>query len=421
MMNKQTSSTFSRDRSYQFLKKVGSGAYGKVFCAKSHLTGDKVAIKEIFDLRDVLDSIKLVRELQMLKHFNTDNHPNIIQLTDAYIKVTPRYGNHVKLPKHAFDKVYVVTEYLETDLHKLIHRYRIKTSDNTLTESHYHYFAAQLVSGLYYLRTAGIIHRDLKPSNIVLNSDCSLKIIDFGLSISEDDKTGKHNKAKTDYVVTRWYRAPEVILYNPHKEYDYQIDVWSLGCIMAEMVLKRPLFDGDDPKDQLRKILQFIDLSDDDFKYLTSLNNTKKVADFINYYKRANSTKSFTERFIELYHTCFKEDNGPDKNPEILNTELIELIEKMLIINPNERITIEELVEDPYFKNVFKNSESEEEKGYIPIKRASKVFKLDYGIETELIESENINNVKEHIYAQVYTEPDINMDELCNDLKSLCE
>lgn len=415
-MSKQNIGTFSRHHAYKKpWKKIGSGAYGKVYSAINHHTGDKVAIKEIFDLRDTTDSIKLIRELQILKHFSKYKHPNIIKLNDAYIiQGSKKCKFYSAISKYDYEKVYIITDFLDTDLHKVIHRHNRDTNNNALTERHYEYFLAQLVSGLYYLFTAGIIHRDLKPSNIVLNSDCSLKIIDFGLSISEDDKYGIHNKAKSDYVVTRWYRAPEVILYNKEKQYDYQIDIWSLGCIIAEIILKRPLFDGEDSRDQMKKILKFIELSESDFEYLKSLNGKDSTIQFINKYKMAKSDQTFAERFRQLHSVYYKQDNGQDKEPGEISSKLLELIEKMLIINPNERITIEELIKDPYFEGIFKFPESET--GYINIISCSKKFTLDYNFETCLLESDNINDIKKYIYNEVYDSSDDNSDDIIDEL-----
>ena len=394
-------------RNYTNLKKIGSGAYGKVYSAKT-FNGEKVAIKEIFDLRNIIDSIKLIREIQMLKHFNKYKHPNIIGIKDAYIKDTS-FGKmksfariRTTSSKHCYERVCIVSDLYDTDLHKLIHRYRLDTPKTRFTDRHYEYFASQLVSGLYYLATADIIHRDLKPSNIILNADCSLKIIDFGLSRTKN--TDGIARGQTDYVVTRWYRSPEIILYNPQYGYNKQVDIWGLGCILAEMILKRPLFDGEDYKDQLKKIFQFIEMTDNDFKYLTQLRNKPTTIAFINNYKLTNSSQTFNERFKELYRSCFVADNGKEVKIPETNDEFIHLIEKMLIINPNKRITIEELIKNPYFKSLCKipnSPKSDNEYGAIPLITSPKRFKINYDFEEELIERDNINDVKEKIYDEV--------------------
>ena len=119
-----------------------------------------------------------------------------------------------------------------------------------LTEKHHEYFLYQLLRGLKYIHSAGILHRDLKPSNLLLNEDCDLQICDFGLaraqlsSETDDMITVTPNAILTDYITTRWYRAPEVM--TSWKEYTTAIDVWATGCIFAEMLLGKPLFPGQD-------------------------------------------------------------------------------------------------------------------------------------------------------------------------------
>merc|ERR1719502_982695 len=112
-----------------------------------------------------------------------------------------------------------------------------------------------MLRALVYLHSAHVVHRDLKPANILVNKDCSLKICDFGLarvlSPTEDDSL-----SQTDYVVTRWYRAPEVVLLA--SEYTKSIDVWSVGCILCELMGRKPIFTGKDHLDQIKKILAIL-------------------------------------------------------------------------------------------------------------------------------------------------------------------
>ncbi len=113
----------------------------------------------------------------------------------------------------------------------------------------------QILRGLKYLHSANVIHRDLKPSNILVNKNCDLKICDFGLARgfrSQDQE----DPNLTDYVVTRWYRAPEVVLLA--SEYTKAIDVWSVGCILCELVGRKALFTGKDHLDQIKKIIEII-------------------------------------------------------------------------------------------------------------------------------------------------------------------
>jgi mitogen-activated protein kinase 1/3 len=134
---------------------------------------------------------------------------------------------------------------METDLHRIIY------SKQPLTIDHIQYFVYQILRGLKYIHSANVLHRDLKPSNLLLKSNCDLKICDFGLARGvEDEQSG----GLTEYVVTRWYRAPEIML--ACQEYTSAIDMWSVGCIFAELLARTPLFPGDDYIAQLRLICE---------------------------------------------------------------------------------------------------------------------------------------------------------------------
>lgn len=127
-------------------------------------------------------------------------------------------------------------ELMETDMHRVI-----RTQD--LSDDHCQYFIYQTLRALKAMHSANVLHRDLKPSNLLLNANCDLKVCDFGLArsaASTEDNSG----FMTEYVATRWYRAPEIML--TFKEYTKAIDVWSVGCILAEMLNGKPLFPGKD-------------------------------------------------------------------------------------------------------------------------------------------------------------------------------
>ncbi|VDL95959.1 unnamed protein product [Schistocephalus solidus] len=130
--------------------------------------------------------------------------------------------------------VYIVQTLMDTDLCKLLKAQR-------LANDHICYFLYQILRGLKYIHSANVLHRDLKPSNLLINANCDLKICDFGLARMNDPEHD-HNGILTEYVATRWYRAPEIMLNS--KGYTRSIDVWSVGCIFAEMFDSRPLFPG---------------------------------------------------------------------------------------------------------------------------------------------------------------------------------
>lgn len=137
---------------------------------------------------------------------------------------------------------------MEADLHNAI-------GQKILKDIHNRFIIYQIVKGIKFLHSAQIIHRDLKPSNVLLNSDCHLKICDFGLARSLiADKEGS-DMILTEEVATRWYRAPEVLLGS--QTYEKSADIWSIGCILGEVLLGKPMFPGNSTLNQLERIISF--------------------------------------------------------------------------------------------------------------------------------------------------------------------
>ena len=239
--------TFELDKRYQPIKPIGHGAYGVVVSASDTDENDKVAIKKVpRAFEDIVDAKRILREIKLLRHFN---HENVIQIK-----------NILRPPSiEDFEDVYLINDLMETDLHRIIY------SKQPLSDDHIQYFVYQMLRALKYLHSANVIHRDLKPSNLLLNSNCDLKVCDFGLARGVDDD----NKDLTEYVVTRWYRAPEIML--SCQEYTYAIDVWSVGCILAELLGRKPLFPGDDYIHQLQIITAVLGTpSEADLHFVTS-------------------------------------------------------------------------------------------------------------------------------------------------------
>lgn len=215
------------------IRPIGRGAYGIVCSAVNSETGEEVAIKKIgnaFDNR--IDAKRTLREIKLLRHMD---HENIVAIRDIIRPPT----------RENFNDVYIVYELMDTDLHQIIR------SNQPLTEDHCQYFLYQLLRGLKYIHSAKVLHRDLKPSNLLLNANCDLKICDFGLA-----RTTSETDFMTEYVVTRWYRAPELLL--NCSEYTAAIDVWSVGCIFMELLNREPLFPGRDYVQQLRLITEVV-------------------------------------------------------------------------------------------------------------------------------------------------------------------
>jgi len=297
---------------YDVKKRLGKGAYGIVWKAVDKKTGSVVAVKKIFDaFRNQTDAQRTFREIMFLQHFG--DHPNIIRLLDVH-----RADN---------DKdIYLVFEYMDTDLHNVIKR------GNILKEVHKQYILYQLFRATKYLHSGNVIHRDQKPSNILLDTDCRCKIADFGLarSLVQDSDDGQADSVMTDYVATRWYRAPEILLAS--KRYTKGVDMWSLGCILGEILLGQPLFPGSSTLNQLEKIMASIPPpSKEDVDSLCS---------------------GYASSLLEKSMTVTKQ---PLKT--LLASappQAVDLLEKLLVLNPHKRLTAQQALEHPYVKAFHK-------------------------------------------------------------------
>ncbi|CAK9184822.1 unnamed protein product [Ilex paraguariensis] len=292
------------------IQPVGRGAYGIVCCATNCDTKEEVAIKKIgnaFDNR--IDAKRTLREIKLLSHMD---HANIIKIKDI-----------IKPPeRETFNDVYIVYELMDTDLHQIIR------SSQALTEDHCQYFLYQLLRGLKYIHSANVLHRDLKPSNLLLNADCDLKICDFGLA-----RTTSETDFMTEYVVTRWYRAPELLL--NCSAYTAAIDIWSVGCILMEIIKREPLFPGKDYVQQLGLITELLGSPEEsDLGFLRS-DNARRYVKQLPHFPR----QPFLQKF-------------PDMSPVA-----IDLAEKMLVFDPAKRITVEEALNHPFLSSLHEINE----------------------------------------------------------------
>lgn len=215
-------SRFELPEHYEIIDPVGSGAYGVVVAAKDTTENDEfVAIKKIEKAFE--HKVFALRTLRELKIMRLMDHENVLSIKSILKPEGP----------NSFDQIYVVSDLMETDLSQII------KSNQTLSDEHVQFFVYQILRGLKYIHSCGILHRDLKPRNLLVNSNCDLKICDFGLSRANIDSLMTSSAQLTDYIATRWYRAPEVIL--SWKQYTSAIDVWSVGCILAELMRRKVL------------------------------------------------------------------------------------------------------------------------------------------------------------------------------------
>ncbi|KAF8496450.1 CMGC/MAPK/ERK protein kinase [Russula emetica] len=300
------SSTFIVDSEYEFVKELGQGSYGCVVAVKHRRTGEACAIKKITNIntKRILTK-RCLREIKFLLHFR--RHKNITRLYDMDIVFGPD-GN--------FDEVYIYEELMEADLHAIIR------SGQPLSDAHFQSFVYQTLCGLKYIHSADVLHRDLRPGNLLVNADCELKICDFELARGAN--LAQKQGFMTENVATRWYRAPEIML--SFANYASAIDVWSVGCILAELLAGKPIFKGRDYVDQLNQILHYLGTpSEDTLRRVGS----PRAQDYIRSLP-ARPRVPFTQMF-------------PHANPLA-----IDLLAKMLTFDPAKRITCEEALEHPY-------------------------------------------------------------------------
>ncbi|XP_073056817.1 mitogen-activated protein kinase homolog NTF6-like isoform X4 [Primulina eburnea] len=225
--------------------------------------------------------------------------------------------------KLEFNDVYIAYELMDTDLHQII------CSSQELTEDHCQYFLYQLLRGLKYIHSANVLHRDLKPSNLLLNANCDLKVCDFGLA-----RTTSETDFMTEYVVMRWYRAPELLL--NCSEYTAAIDMWSVGCILMEIIKREPMFPGKDYSQQLGLINEQLlgSPEDPDLGFLRN-DNARKYVKQLPHVPKQPLSKKFPE----------------------VSLVAIDLVEKLLVFDPAKRITVEEALNHPFLSSLHEINE----------------------------------------------------------------
>ncbi|XP_072261565.1 mitogen-activated protein kinase 10 isoform X3 [Pyxicephalus adspersus] len=314
-------STFTVLKRYQNLKPIGSGAQGIVCAAYDAVLDRNVAIKKLSrPFQNQTHAKRAYRELVLMKCVN---HKNIISLLNVF---TPQKS------LEEFQDVYLVMELMDANLCQVIQM--------ELDHERMSYLLYQMLCGIKHLHSAGIIHRDLKPSNIVVKSDCTLKILDFGLA-----RTAGTSFMMTPYVVTRYYRAPEVILGMGYKE---NVDIWSVGCIMGEMVRHKILFPGRDYIDQWNKVIEQLGTPCPEFM--------KKLQPTVRNYVE-NRPKYAGLTFPKLFpDSLFPADSEHNK---LKASQARDLLSKMLVIDPAKRISVDEALQHPYINVWYDPAEVE--------------------------------------------------------------
>uniref|UniRef100_H2MN76 mitogen-activated protein kinase n=1 Tax=Oryzias latipes TaxID=8090 RepID=H2MN76_ORYLA len=281
---------------YQNLSPVGSGAYGSVCSSYDVKTCLKVAVKKLSrPFQSIIHAKRTYRELRLLKHMK---HENVIGLLDVFTPATSL---------DEFSDVYLVTHLMGADLNNIV-------KCQKLTDDHVQFLIYQILRGLKYIHSAGIVHR----VKYVLKDALIWQILDFGLARHTDDEM-------TGYVATRWYRAPEIMLNWMH--YNMTVDIWSVGCIMAELLTGRTLFPGTDHIDQLKLIMMLVGTPGPELLMKISSEPARNYINSLPHMPKRN----FADVFIGA------------------NPLAVDLLEKMLVLDTDKRITASEALAHPYF------------------------------------------------------------------------
>lgn len=251
-------------KTFDVVRLLGKGAYGIVWKVIEKETGRTMALKKCFDaFQNSTDAQRTFREIMFLQELN--GHENIVRLMSVM-----KAQSHLDL--------YVVFDHMECDLSGVINA-------DMLQPIHMEYVTYQILKALKYVHSGGVIHRDLKPANVLVNSNCHVRICDFGLARTNSshgtsmDSDAAAAVVFTDYVATRWYRAPELLL--GCLQHGDPVDMWSVGCILGEMVGRKPVLKGRSTMDQLEKTIELTGKpSGEDLKpFLKSSPHARKMLD----------------------------------------------------------------------------------------------------------------------------------------------
>ena len=358
---------------YEVLGVVGEGAYGIVYKCKNKETGKYVAIKKFKETDDDLVKKTMKRELRMLQQLR---HPNIVDFREAF----KRKGN-----------LFLVFEFVDRDLLQLL-----QSKPSGLDPNLIRHLMFQLCKAISYLHSQDVIHRDIKPENLLVDNDYNLKLCDFGFA----RKVLQGQNGLTDYVATRWYRSPELLLTNG--VYGPGVDYWAAGCIMGELTDGNPMFPGENETDQLfciEKVLGNLPQEQVNIFYSNPIYNGKTL-------KSVNKPETLERRYMGK-----------------LSKVAISFMKGLLEMDPKKRLNGDNVFKHPYFKCYIeekseskekdkeKEREKEKEKKDVVSKASNSKEKNNYNLNNNNVGNNNTNNNEVNSPKQIKIKKDMKKNE----------
>ncbi|QCD79291.1 cyclin-dependent kinase C-2-like [Vigna unguiculata] len=300
---------------FEKLEQIGEGTYGQVYMAREIKTGEIVALKKIrMDNEREGFPITAIREIKILKKLH---HENVIKLKEIVTSPGPEKDEQGRPDGNKYKGgIYMVFEYMDHDLTGLADRPGMR-----FTVPQIKCYMRQLLTGLHYCHVNQVLHRDIKGSNLLIDNEGNLKLADFGLARSFSNE---HNANLTNRVITLWYRPPELLLGTTR--YGPAVDMWSVGCIFAELLHGKPIFPGKDEPEQLNKIFELCGAPDE-----VNWPGVSKTP----WYNQFKPTRPMKRRLREVFRH--------------FDRHALELLEKMLTLDPAQRITAKDALDGEYF------------------------------------------------------------------------
>ncbi|KAL5545916.1 hypothetical protein UlMin_005603 [Ulmus minor] len=300
---------------FEKLEQIGEGTYGQVYMAREIKTGEIVALKKIrMDNEREGFPITAIREIKILKKLH---HENVIKLKEIVTSPGPEKDEQGRPDGNKYKGgIYMVFEYMDHDLTGLADRPGMRFSVPQIK-----CYMRQLLTGLHYCHVNQVLHRDIKGSNLLIDNEGNLKLADFGLARSFSND---HNANLTNRVITLWYRPPELLLGTT--KYGPAVDMWSVGCIFAELLHGKPIFPGKDEPEQLNKIFELCGAPDE-----VNWPGVSKIP----WYNNFKPTRPLKRRLREVFRH--------------FDRHALELLERMLMLDPSQRISAKDALDAEYF------------------------------------------------------------------------